>query len=220
MAKPILVSYDGTSNDDDALALARLLAAGGAPLALAYVRHSREFDPRREELAEHDARRRLTQGATWLGDDAIPQHVVIHPSTWTGLAELAAEIGASMIVFGSDYRTSPGNVSPGTSAQHLLEGGPVAVAVAPAGIRTGGPAAISRVAVDGDPIAAQSAEALAEQLGASVVPDPDPAAQLVVIGSRPDAPAGRVSLTSAARARLGSARAAVLFAPAGAPLAL
>ena len=67
MAKPILVSYDGTPNDDDALALGRLLAAGGAPLALAYVRHSREFDPRREELAEHDARRRLAQGAAVAG---------------------------------------------------------------------------------------------------------------------------------------------------------
>src|SRR5437660_2520127 len=84
MARPILVSYDGTPNDDDALALGRLLAAGGAPLALAYVRHSREFDPRREELAEHDAKRRLAQGAQWLGEESIPQHVVISASTCEG----------------------------------------------------------------------------------------------------------------------------------------
>ena len=95
MARPILVSYDGTPNDDDALALGRLLAGAGAPLALAYVRHSREFDPRREELAEHDAQRRLSQGAQWLGDEEIPQHVVISASTWEGLAKLAAEIDAS-----------------------------------------------------------------------------------------------------------------------------
>ena len=31
----IIVSYDGTSNDRDALALGRLLAAAGASLALA-----------------------------------------------------------------------------------------------------------------------------------------------------------------------------------------
>ena len=218
MAKPILVSYDGTPNDDDALALGRLLAAGGASLALAYVRHSREFDPRREELAEHDARRRLAQGAAWLGDDSLPQHVVTHPSTWVGLAELAGEIGATMIVFGSDYRTSPGNVSPGTSAQHLLEGGPVAVAVAPAGIRTGGPTAISKVAVDGDPVASASAAELAAGLGATVVADPDPTAELIVIASRADGPAGRITLSSAARNRLAAARAAVLAVPAGAPL--
>ena len=49
----------------------------------------REFDPRREELADHDADRRLQQGATWLGDPTIPRHVVFNPSTSQGLAELA-----------------------------------------------------------------------------------------------------------------------------------
>ena len=41
----LIVSYDGTANDDDALALGKLLAGTGATLALAYIRHSREFDP-------------------------------------------------------------------------------------------------------------------------------------------------------------------------------
>ena len=45
MTTPVIVSYDGTSNDDDALALGRMLAVGGAKLSLAYVRHSREYDP-------------------------------------------------------------------------------------------------------------------------------------------------------------------------------
>jgi len=35
-----IVSYDGTPNDDDALAFARVLSAAGANLILAYVRHS------------------------------------------------------------------------------------------------------------------------------------------------------------------------------------
>ena len=56
MSTDIIVSYDGTPNDDDALALGKLLAATGATLALAYIRHAREFDPRREELAQHEAR--------------------------------------------------------------------------------------------------------------------------------------------------------------------
>ena len=59
MSSDLIVSYDGSPNDDDALALGRLLALTGAALSLAYIRHSREFDPRREELAQHDAERRL-----------------------------------------------------------------------------------------------------------------------------------------------------------------
>jgi hypothetical protein len=44
----VIISYDGTPNDDDALALGKVLARAGLPLAPAYVRHSREFDPRRK----------------------------------------------------------------------------------------------------------------------------------------------------------------------------
>ena len=40
MALKIIVSYDDTDNDRDALALGRLLAISGAELSLAYVRHS------------------------------------------------------------------------------------------------------------------------------------------------------------------------------------
>jgi hypothetical protein len=40
MALKIIVSYDDTDNDRDALALGRLLAYSGAELSLAYVRHS------------------------------------------------------------------------------------------------------------------------------------------------------------------------------------
>src|SRR5436305_7888488 len=117
MSTDIIVSYDGTSDDDAALALGKLLARSGASLALAYVRHSREFDSRREELAQHDAERRLQQGALWLGDTEVPQHIMVNASTWEGLAQLAAAEQASVIVFGSDYRTPPGAVAPGTTAQ-------------------------------------------------------------------------------------------------------
>ena len=40
MALKIIVSYDDSDNDRDALALGRLLAFSGAELSLAYVRHS------------------------------------------------------------------------------------------------------------------------------------------------------------------------------------
>ncbi|MGP0052860.1 MAG: universal stress protein, partial [Solirubrobacteraceae bacterium] len=128
MSANVIISYDGTSNDDDALALGKLLARAGFSLALAFVRHSHEFDPRREELAQHDAEQRLERGAAVLGDPEIARHVVVGASTGAGLQQLAESEGASVIVFGSDYRTTPGHVEPGTSAQHLLDGGTVAVA--------------------------------------------------------------------------------------------
>ena len=81
MSTRLIVSYDGTPNDDDALALGKLMAPTGGTLLLAYVRHSREFDPGREELAQHDAERRLEQGADWLGDSQIPRHIVLSAST-------------------------------------------------------------------------------------------------------------------------------------------
>ena len=40
----IIVSYDGTDNDRDALALGKVLLDAGATLALAYVRHSQELE--------------------------------------------------------------------------------------------------------------------------------------------------------------------------------
>jgi nucleotide-binding universal stress UspA family protein len=218
MSNRIIVSYDGTPNDDDALALGRLLSRAGGELSLAYVRHSREYDPRREEIAQHDAERRLEHGAQWLGDPSISRHIVVSASTGEGLAKLAEDVGAAMIVFGSDYRTAPGRVEPGTSAQRLLEGGPVAVAVAPAGLRTRADDAVDTIAVvtDGDdPAATRTAEALATQLGASIV---DPTAEsvgLIVVGSQAGAPDGRVALSGAARYLIETARSPVLVVPRG-----
>jgi len=113
MSATLIVSYDGTENDDDALALAKLLAECGATLALAYVRHAREFDQGREAIAQHDAERRLEQGAARLGNPSVPRHVVFSPSTGEGLERLAQTEGAAIIVFGSDYRTPPGSAWPG-----------------------------------------------------------------------------------------------------------
>lgn len=218
MSADIIVSYDGTPNDDDAIALASLLAKAGATIALAYVRHAREFDPRREELAEHDARRRLEQGAALLGDGGVAQHVVISPSTPEGLAKLAAAEQASVIVFGSDYRTPPGHAEPGTSAQHLLQGGPIAIAVAPAGLRTQTEAAIRTVGVvasESDAAARRTAEALAARLGATVAGSSNGAVDLTVVGSQAGSADGRVALSGVTRSALDSARGSVLVLPTG-----
>jgi nucleotide-binding universal stress UspA family protein len=214
MSPNIIVSYDGTPNDDDALALGQMLAKSGASLALAYVRHSREFDPRREELAQHDAERRLEQGAHWLGAPDTPRHVVISRSTGEGLEQLAEREGAALIVFGSDYRTPPGHAEPGNTAQHLLDGAAVAIAVAAAGLRTEKDPAIGSISVagiEGDDAATRTAQALAEKIGASLRNGDEPSADLIVVGS--PGPEGRVGLSGAARSQLNSVRGSVLVVP-------
>ena len=222
MAAKLIISYDGTPNDDDALALGRMLAPAGFALALAYVRHSHEFDPRREELAQHDAEQRLQRGAASLGDGEIDRHVAIGASTGATLAQLAESEAASLIVFGSDYRTAPGHVEPGTSAQYLLDGGSVAVAIASAGLRTRLEGAITSISVPlagpRNDVARQSADALARALGATVASAPGDPVDLIVVGSQPGASPGHIAVGGDVRTELNNARSSVLVLPAETPL--
>src|SRR5579884_3070175 len=112
MASKAIISYDDTLNDQDALALGRVLRAAGAELLLAYVRHTTRADPAREQLEEHEADALLERGARWLEDLDVDRRIVVHASTGEGLAALADETGARLIVFGSDYRTAAGHVAP------------------------------------------------------------------------------------------------------------
>jgi nucleotide-binding universal stress UspA family protein len=217
----IIVSYDGTENDTDALALGQLLAAAGGSLLLAYVRHAAEPDPQREKLAQIEANDLLANGARWLGDPDVPCHVVVSASTPEGLRDLAEREDASLIVFGSEYRTAPGHVQPGTSAQRLLEGGPLPIAVAPAALRTLAPLTIDTIASvggPGDPGPSETAASLAKKLGATVVARVDEASGLVVIGSRAGTAAGRVTLSAAAQYLLELLRCPALVLPHGVAL--
>ena len=219
MTARLIISYDGTPNDDDALALGRMLAPAGFDLALAYVRHAREFDPEREEVAQHDAEQRLERGAALLTDVTVTRHVVFGPATGERLGELAQSENAPAVVFGSDYRTSPGHVEPGTSAQHLLEGGSVAVGTAAAGLRARRNGSIRSIAVPHagptNDLARQTARELAEKLEAVVVDSASPEVDLIVVGSQPAASAGHIVVGGDVRAELGNARSSVLVLPAG-----
>ena len=64
MATNVIVSYDATDNDHDALMLGRVLADAGARLTLAYVRHTTQSERTREELEEHEAEALLERGAS------------------------------------------------------------------------------------------------------------------------------------------------------------
>ena len=221
MAPTIIVSYDGTENDTDALALGQLLAGAGGTLGLAYVRHAAESDPAREAQAHAESVALLDAGARWLGRPDVPRHVVLSGSTPEGLRSLAEREHADVIVFGSEYRTAPGSVQPGTSALRLLEGGPLAIAIAPAGLSSRGDltiATVSAVGEDGDPAPHETAASLAAALGATVIARGEGEAGAVVIGSRPGTAAGLVSLSAAAQYLIELMRCPVLVLPHGVSL--
>jgi nucleotide-binding universal stress UspA family protein len=218
MATKIIVSYDGTDNDRDALALGRLLASAGASLELAYVRHAHEAQSGRERLAEQEAAALLQTGATSLGQPDIPRHVVLSASTPEGLRELAVTENADVIVFGSEYRTAPGHVDPQASARRLLDGGPVALAFAPAGFAERGDYEVRTIAPigeDGDPCTLETAEGLAADLGGTVTPHPSSNVDLVVVGSKPGTVTGRVTISAAAEYLIELSRCPVDVLPRG-----
>jgi nucleotide-binding universal stress UspA family protein len=215
MALKIFVSYDDTDNDRDALALGRLLALPGAELSLVYVRHS--FG---ESLDQHAAEELLARGAESIGTPAMPKYVVINPATSVGLAEIADQEKADVLVFGSEYRTAKGLVKPGISAHKLLLGGGSAIAVAPAGLRSEEGRSVGTVGVidEGDPAARTTAEGFASALGASVAEHGSGALDFLVVGSRKEAPEGKVVLSAASDYAVEAANYPVLVIPRGAPV--
>jgi nucleotide-binding universal stress UspA family protein len=220
MAPKAIVSYDDTPNDHDALMLARVLADAGIELTLAYVRHTTEDEREREQLEEHEAETLLERGARTLGDLDVKRRVVLSGSTADGLSWLAEQEEAELIVFGSDYRTAAGHVSPQHSTQALLEGGPAAVAIAPANYRSDRAATFGRVGLlpsAVDDAALETARDLAACLGARVTLD-EPHVDLLVVASRPEAPSGRVMVSSSAQNEIENATSPVLVVPRGVPV--
>ena len=217
MSTKAIISYDGTLNDQDALMLGRLLADAGAELVLAYVRHATQVEPEQELLEEHEAHELLKRGARWLDNLEVQRRVVVSASTAEGLKRLAAEEEADIIVFGSDYRTPAGHIAPQQSTQTLLEGGTASVAIAPADYRHGRDGKLSWIGVlasPGDEAALETARELAGSLGAELSQD-DPRVDLLVVGSRPEAPMGHVMISSQGQRQLESASCPVLVVPRG-----
>jgi nucleotide-binding universal stress UspA family protein len=201
MQTHVIISYDGTDNDHDALALGRILGDAGARVSLAYVRHTTEEDPRAEQAAQQQAQELLERGAQWLDHAEVGRHVVLSGSTGEGLWALAERERADLLVFGSDWHTAPGHVQPGQSALRLMEGGPVSVAVAAAGLRNRSDARLNVIALAGgevDDAARETAERLAAHAGTPLALPSQEGLDLLVVGSRPGTPLGRVSVSSAA----------------------
>jgi len=212
MALKIIVSYDDTDNDRDALALGRLLAFSGGDLSLAYVRHSQGG-----ALEQKQAEELLARGAASVGAPDMPRHVVVNAGTSVGLAELAEREGADVIVFGSEYRTAQGLVKPGISAHKLLLGGPAAIAVAPAGLNSNPSLSVNTVGIldEGDPTARATADSFAAALGAGVADFEGGPIDLLVVGSRPESPQGKVTLSASSDYAVEAATYPVLVVPRG-----
>jgi hypothetical protein len=209
MPAKIIVSYDGTANEDDAVALGRVFGQAGAEVALAYVAHT--------EDSVGDTQGILSRGLALLGDANAATHIVTDRSTPEGLAALAEREHADVIVFCSDSHTAKGHVSIGNSAQRLLQGGRAAVAIAPVDFaeRSGD---IRRVVAVGDHDggARDTADALAAALGAEVAPVAGEDTGLLVIDSRADGAPGQISLSASAEHLVEIATGAVLVLPRGA----
>jgi nucleotide-binding universal stress UspA family protein len=200
MQNHIIISYDGTDNDNDALALGHIFGDAGARVSLAYVRHSTESDAAAEQAAQAHAEGILERGAERLGHPEVDRHVVLSGSTGEGLAALAVSERADLVVFGSDSHTAPGHVQPGTSASRLIEGGPVSVAIASAGLRNRGVSGLHSVALAGgevDDAARVTAERLAALSGNPLTLPSAEGLELLVVGSRPGTAEGHVSISAA-----------------------
>jgi len=219
MAIKEIVSYDDTPNDHDALMLGRVLAQAGAELTLAYVRHTTQSERRREELEEHEAEALLERGARALDGLEVERRVIVSGSTPEGLRWLAEQEDADIVVFGSDYRTPAGHVSPQHSSVRLLDGGPAAVAIAPAGYRSGEPHVhmVGLLASAGDDAALETARDLADALHGVVTRD-ERHVDLLVVGSRPEAPEGRVMVSAQYERSIEDSTAPVLVVARGVPL--
>jgi nucleotide-binding universal stress UspA family protein len=213
MAPHAIVSYDDTQNDHDALMLGRILRDAGARLTLAYVRHAIQRDLHNEQLSQHEAEALLERGAHWLDDQYTERRVVVSASTGDGLGWLAEQEQADIIVFGSDYRTPRGRVAVGRSAQTLLEGGPTALALAPADYAAAADQEIRTIGVlsgSADEAAIETAFSLAGRLEAKVV-DTDRRVDLLIVGSRREARERRVTITSRAQNAIEEATSPVLI---------
>lgn len=220
MAIRAIVSYDDTPGDHDALILGKVLSAAGVDLVLAYVRHAFQAELTREQLEEHEAEALLERGARRLGEPGVERRVVLSGSTGEGLKWLAIHEQAELLVFGSDYRTPPGHIVPPHSAEILLAGGSTAIAFAPAGFSDRSELDVRTIGlpeVPSDAAATETAYELADRLGAAIV-DASVSADLLVVGSRPEAGPGEVLLSPRAERAIEQANAPVLVVPRATPV--
>jgi nucleotide-binding universal stress UspA family protein len=221
MQTHVIISYDGTDNDHDALALGAVFGDAGARVSLAYVRHARQENPAAEQSEQAHAEEILERGARWLGHPEVARHVVMSGSTGEGLWALAEREHADLVVFGSDWHTAPGHVQPGQSALRMIDGGPASIAIAAAGLRDRDLHSLRSVAIAGgefDEAAHATAEHLAALSGSPLALPSQDGLDVLVIGSRPGTAQGRVGISAASEYLVETSRASVVIVARGVTL--
>ena len=140
---PVLAGFDGTVSGEDALALAtacaRVLGTSlvvatvhPAPAPISSARVDAEWIADRHLQAEKvldGARHRLADV------QAADYRLVASSSAAHGLHDIAEEVGAALIVVGSSSRAAAQRLRAGSTADRLLAGSQVPVAVAPRDFR-------------------------------------------------------------------------------------
>jgi nucleotide-binding universal stress UspA family protein len=170
----VLVGVDGRPGGDDAVALARQLAAPGARVTLVKIYGSVSWPPGSGGIFLDDQR---SEAQAFLARerDRWPGATTVCASASTvgrGLHELAADRGADLIVVGSTHRGIPGKVFIGDNTRAAFYGAPCAIAIAPHGHATA-ETPLGRIGVGYDDTteshrALATARSIAESTGAGV----------------------------------------------------
>ncbi len=138
----VVVGFDSSDTARDALALgARLAAAIGGSVVVAAVHPASplgagHIDAEWVAAMREDAEARLDRARTLLGADvAADYRAVASGSAAHGLDELAESLHATAIVLGSADGGPLRRLLAGSTAERLLQGASVPVALAPRGLR-------------------------------------------------------------------------------------
>lgn len=155
----IMIGAIAGESGEDALALGSVLchALGATPLLVNV--HPAAFDYPSQAHVDAEWRAYLAaESRAVLAEAAevmrtryrwseVATMVAGHKSSGQGLADVAEAEGADLVVIGSAPGASMGRFQIGSTADKLLHGSPVPVAVAPAGYRRAAPARLGRVVV-------------------------------------------------------------------------
>src|SRR5215211_6399790 len=135
MNGPVVVGTDGSGSALDAVALAvRITRSVDARLVVACICP----DAKPDDAVADRASAALEAARELVGELPAEFRTLASSSAARGLTELAETEGASVLITGSSERGAFGRVVSGTTAERLLHGTAVPVAVAPRGYRRRG----------------------------------------------------------------------------------
>ena len=139
MFNKIIIGYDGFDGGKDAAALAPELASPGAEIVLVNVFPHDEFAARGtreafERWMEEDAQQVIREALVTHPGYRVHAIPSSHPAE--ALRAYAEEIGADLIVVGSDHHSPVGRIFLGDVTRGVVHHAPCTVLVAPKGYRT------------------------------------------------------------------------------------